>query len=176
MDWIHLTQNIAQCWTWMDTGVGLVSHKIRIKCSLSEFLTCPRRNPKPEAEFIGLSAIWTAGFITETAKLSVFCLGDNYPLPPACICDICRTGSFMSADNFPPKVAGFPCPQQLSGVRSENHSVRIWNGLGRRKLLPAIMTNPVVTVIPLILPCYERGSSLGKVGCIILWTLYTVPL
>ena len=160
----------------MDTGVDLVFHKILTNSSLSELLTSPRRSLKPEAEFVGLSTIWTAGFITETAKFLVFCLGDNYTLPSACICDICRTASFMSADNFPPKVAGFPCPQQLSDARSESHSVRIWNGLGRRKLLPAIMTNPVVTFIPLILPRYERSSSLGKAGCIILWTLLTVSL
>jgi hypothetical protein len=59
----------------MDTGIDFVFHKIQTTSSLSELLRSSRRILKPEVEFIGLSAILTAGFITETPTLSVFLSG-----------------------------------------------------------------------------------------------------
>jgi len=59
----------------MDTGVDFVVHKIQTTSSLSELLISSRMSLKTESEFIGLSATLTAGFITETAKLSVFLSG-----------------------------------------------------------------------------------------------------
>jgi hypothetical protein len=55
--------------------MDLVLHEIQTTSSLSELLRSPRRSLKPEAEFIGLSTILMAGFITETAELSVFLSG-----------------------------------------------------------------------------------------------------
>jgi hypothetical protein len=41
----------------MDTGMDIVFHKIQATSLLSELLRSLRRSLKPEAKFIGLSAI-----------------------------------------------------------------------------------------------------------------------